>query len=87
MQRQKKKRDKLAAVLRENKRRLNQVKEEINVLTEPVEPGFSEMLENDVKRLRIECQAMLNEIENVRRCKFVCDPKLKLKIYSSKMFP
>ncbi|XP_037887214.1 myb-like protein AA isoform X2 [Glossina fuscipes] len=68
LQRQKKKRDKLAAVLRENKRRLNQVKEEINVLTEPVEPGFSEMLENDVKRLRIECQAMLNEIENVRRC-------------------
>ncbi|XP_053964522.1 dual specificity protein kinase splA isoform X1 [Anastrepha ludens] len=67
IKRQKTRRDKLATALRENKNKLGHVEEEINMLTESLNPGESERLDYEINRLRSDCQQMLNEIENIRR--------------------
>lgn len=59
LERQKKRRDKLAAVLRENKKRLGQVEHEVNLITGPIPQGLTERLDIEIQKLRAECQAML----------------------------
>ncbi|KAM7345116.1 TAK1-associated binding protein 2 isoform 2-T3 [Cochliomyia hominivorax] len=57
LQRQKKKRDKLAAALREYKKRLGNVEQEINLLTGSVPTeGLSERLDEEIRKLRRDCQ-------------------------------
>ncbi|CAD7012241.1 homeobox protein 5 isoform X2 [Ceratitis capitata] len=67
IKRQKTRRDKLATALRENKKKIGDVEEEINMLTEPLNPSESSRLDYEIERLRNDCQQMLNEIENIRR--------------------
>ncbi|XP_036333972.1 transcription factor mef2A [Rhagoletis pomonella] len=67
IKRQKTRRDKLATALRENKKKLGHVEEEINILIENLNPGESERLDHEIERLRTDCQLMLNQIENIRR--------------------
>ncbi|XP_011296342.2 dual specificity protein kinase splA isoform X1 [Musca domestica] len=59
LERQKKRRDKLAAALRENKKRLGQVEQEVNLITGTIPDGLAERLDTEIQRLRSECQAML----------------------------
>ena len=60
MQRQKKRRDRLAEALRARKKTLGQVEQDINLLTgnKPTE-GLSERLDEDIRQLRRDCEAML----------------------------
>ncbi|SPP72767.1 putative uncharacterized protein DDB_G0271606 isoform X1 [Drosophila guanche] len=62
IERQKKRRDKLANALRDNKKRLLVLEQEINILTEPVPVGESERLDRDMKKLTEDCQRLLNLI-------------------------
>ncbi|XP_001362052.3 putative uncharacterized protein DDB_G0271606 isoform X1 [Drosophila pseudoobscura] len=62
IERQKQRRDKLANVLRDNKKRLLVLEQEINILTEPVPVGESERLDRDIKKLTEDCQRLLNLI-------------------------
>lgn len=62
IERQKQRRDKLANALRENKKRLLMLEQEINILTEPVPEGESERLDRDIKKLTEDCQRLLNGI-------------------------
>ncbi|XP_075169464.1 TAK1-associated binding protein 2 isoform X2 [Haematobia irritans] len=59
LERQKKRRDKLAAALRENKKRLVQVEHEVNLITGPIPMGLAERLDIEIEKLRAECQAMI----------------------------
>ncbi|KAH8336662.1 hypothetical protein KR059_000124 [Drosophila kikkawai] len=61
--RQKQRRDKLANALRDNKKRLLVLEQEINILTEPVPVGESERLDRDIKQLAEDCQ-QLNQLLN-----------------------
>ncbi|EDW10525.2 uncharacterized protein Dmoj_GI18499 [Drosophila mojavensis] len=61
IERQKQRRDKLANALRENKKRLLMLEQEINILTEPVPEGESERLDRDIKKLTEDCQRLLND--------------------------
>ncbi|XP_020800470.1 putative uncharacterized protein DDB_G0271606 isoform X1 [Drosophila serrata] len=63
IQRQKQRRDKLANALRDNKKRLLVLEQEINILTEPVPVGESERLDRDIKKLAEDCQ-QLNQLLN-----------------------
>ncbi|KAH8400803.1 hypothetical protein KR009_001069 [Drosophila setifemur] len=62
--RQKQRRDKLANALRDNKKRLLVLEQEINILTEPVPLGESERLDRDIKKLTEDCQRLNNLITN-----------------------
>ncbi|EDV37008.1 uncharacterized protein Dana_GF13242, isoform A [Drosophila ananassae] len=62
IERQKKRRDKLANALRDNRKRLLVLEQEINILTEPVPLGESERLDKDIKKLTEDCQRLLNLI-------------------------
>ncbi|XP_030380029.1 probable serine/threonine-protein kinase nek3 isoform X2 [Scaptodrosophila lebanonensis] len=64
IERQKKRRDKLANALRDNKKRLSELEQEINILTEPVPVGASERLDKDIKKLKDDCQYLLNLIND-----------------------
>ncbi|XP_033149113.1 ataxin-2 homolog [Drosophila busckii] len=64
IERQKARRDKLANALRENKKRLLSLEQEINILTEPVPAGESERLDRDIKKLTDDCQRLLNMIND-----------------------
>ncbi|XP_065366588.1 transcription factor SPT20 homolog isoform X2 [Calliphora vicina] len=60
LQRQKKKRDKLAAALREYKKRFGNVEQEINLLTGTIPTeGLSERLDEEITKLRRDCNDML----------------------------
>ncbi|XP_037813060.1 gamma-gliadin-like, partial [Lucilia sericata] len=60
LQRQKEKRDKLAAALRNYKKRLGNVEQEINLLTGTIPTqGLSERLDEEITKLRRDCQDML----------------------------
>lgn len=63
IERQKQRRDKLANALRDNKKRLLVLEQEINILTEPVPVGESERLDRDIKQLAEDCQ-QLNQLLN-----------------------
>lgn len=66
MQRQKKKRDKLAAALREYKKRLGNVEQEINLLTGTIPTeGLSERLDEEITKLRRDCQDMLRSSKDL----------------------
>ncbi|KAH8347842.1 hypothetical protein KR084_001636 [Drosophila pseudotakahashii] len=60
IERQKQRRDKLANALRDNKKRLLVLEQEINILTEPVPVGESERLDRDIVRLTEDCQRLLD---------------------------
>ncbi|KAH8298454.1 hypothetical protein KR044_003569 [Drosophila immigrans] len=64
IERQKTRRDKLANVLRDNKKRLLSLEQEINILTEPVPVGESERLDRDIRKLTEDCQRLLNMIND-----------------------
>ncbi|EDV98362.1 GH22714 [Drosophila grimshawi] len=64
IERQKTRRDKLANALRDNKKRLLSLEQEINILTEPVPLGESERLDRDIKKLTDDCQRLLNIIND-----------------------
>ncbi|XP_030566334.1 ataxin-2 homolog [Drosophila novamexicana] len=64
IERQKTRRDKLANALRDNKKRLLSLEQEINILTEPVPVGESERLDRDIKKLTEDCQRLLNMIND-----------------------
>ena len=60
MQRQKKRRDRLAEALRSRKKTLSQVEHDINLLTgNIVTEGLSEKLDEEIRKLRRDCEAML----------------------------
>ncbi|KAH8291428.1 hypothetical protein KR054_011770 [Drosophila jambulina] len=63
IERQKQRRAKLANALRDNKKRLLVLEQEINILTEPVPVGESERLDRDIKKLAEDCQ-QLNQLLN-----------------------
>ncbi|KAH8253501.1 hypothetical protein KR032_005769 [Drosophila birchii] len=63
IERQKQRRAKLANALRDNKKRLLVLEQEINILTEPVPVGESERLDRDIKQLAEDCQ-QLNQLLN-----------------------
>ncbi|XP_016999490.3 TGF-beta-activated kinase 1 and MAP3K7-binding protein 3 isoform X1 [Drosophila takahashii] len=60
IERQKQRRDKLANALRDNKKRLLVLEQEINILTEPVPVGESERLDRDILRLTEDCKRLLD---------------------------
>ncbi|XP_050744248.1 putative uncharacterized protein DDB_G0271606 isoform X2 [Drosophila biarmipes] len=60
IERQKQRRDKLANALRDNKKRLLVLEQEINILTEPVPVGESERLDRDIMRLTEDCKRLLD---------------------------
>eukprot|EP00099_Drosophila_melanogaster_P005549 NP_001246417.1 TAK1-associated binding protein 2, isoform B [Drosophila melanogaster] len=60
IERQKQRRDKLANALRDNKKRLLVLEQEINILTEPVPVGESERLDRDIKQLTEDCNRLLD---------------------------
>ncbi|EDW72042.1 uncharacterized protein Dwil_GK10734 [Drosophila willistoni] len=62
--RQKHRRDKLANALRDNKKRLLVLEQEINILTEPVPVGESERLDRDIKKLTEDCQRLINVLND-----------------------
>ncbi|XP_062132063.1 ataxin-2 homolog isoform X1 [Drosophila sulfurigaster albostrigata] len=64
IERQKTRRDKLANVLRDNKKRLLSLEQEINILTEPIPVGESERLDRDIRKLTDDCQRLLNMIND-----------------------
>ncbi|XP_017077153.2 putative uncharacterized protein DDB_G0271606 isoform X2 [Drosophila eugracilis] len=59
IERQKQRRDKLANALRDNKKRLLVLEQEINILTEPVPVGESERLDRDIIQLTKDCNRLL----------------------------
>uniref|UniRef100_A0A6P4EJK9 Ataxin-2 homolog isoform X1 n=1 Tax=Drosophila rhopaloa TaxID=1041015 RepID=A0A6P4EJK9_DRORH len=60
IERQKKRRDKLANALRDNKKKLLVLEQEINILTEPVPLGESERLDRDIMQLTEDCNRLLD---------------------------
>lgn len=60
IERQKARRDKLANALRDNKKRLLSLEQEINILTEPIEVGQSERLDREISQLTEACRRLIN---------------------------
>ncbi|XP_052843060.1 putative uncharacterized protein DDB_G0271606 isoform X2 [Drosophila gunungcola] len=60
IERQKHRRDKLANALRDNKKKLLVLEQEINILTEPVPVGESERLDRDIMQLTEDCKRLLD---------------------------
>lgn len=58
--RQKARRDKLANALRDNKKRLLSLEQEINILTEPIEVGQSDRLDREIGQLTEACRRLIN---------------------------
>lgn len=60
IERQKARRDKLANALRDNKKRLLSLEQEINILTEPIEVDQSDRLDREIGQLTEACRRLIN---------------------------
>ncbi|XP_055921018.1 uncharacterized protein LOC129952459 [Eupeodes corollae] len=67
--RQHKQKERILEVLWKNKNKLNLVHKEIDfVMQTEISDSIAESFDKEIGRLRCDCQAMLNEIENSRKC-------------------
>ncbi|XP_055384579.1 probable basic-leucine zipper transcription factor H isoform X2 [Condylostylus longicornis] len=67
VERQKVRKEQLIKAIEKNRKKLQQVQEEIHILKSPETPGESERLDYDIEILRSNCEHLFNEIENSKR--------------------